>query len=205
MRFSRWRAAGNEYLLAERAELGGPLTPGRVCEEAAGADGILEVVSAVGGKAEVVIWNPDGTVAELSGNGTRIVARWLAERTGAEEVTVRSAGRDVHARVLPCGEIEQEIGAFEVYEPERFGVIARPATPEELAPTEDQITPTVIAWPAGAPALSSMTACTEVPAADVAGVFADANQLTRFSQDDATYVVFVRVLTPDESCASLSA
>ena len=30
MRFSRWRAAGNEYLLAERAELGGPLTPERV-------------------------------------------------------------------------------------------------------------------------------------------------------------------------------
>ena len=26
MRFSRWRAAGNEYLLVERAELGGPLT-----------------------------------------------------------------------------------------------------------------------------------------------------------------------------------
>jgi diaminopimelate epimerase len=119
MRFSRWRAAGNEYLLAERAELGGPLTAERVREDAAGADGILEVVSAVGSEAEIVIWNPDGTVAELSGNGTRIAARWLAERSGAEEVTVRSAGRDVKARLLPRGEIEQAIGAFEVYEPER--------------------------------------------------------------------------------------
>ena len=33
MRFSRWRAAGNEYLLVERAELGGPLTPERVRAE----------------------------------------------------------------------------------------------------------------------------------------------------------------------------
>jgi hypothetical protein len=101
--------------------------------------------------------------------------------------------------------VGDHLGPDEVYEPERFGVIARPATPEELAPTEDQIAPTVVAWPADAPPLSSMTACTEVPAADVSDVFADANQLTRFSQDDATFVVFVRVLTPDESCASLSA
>ena len=43
MTFSRWRAAGNEYLLGERAELGGPLTPERVREDVGGADGILEV------------------------------------------------------------------------------------------------------------------------------------------------------------------
>ena len=44
MRFSRWRAAGNEYLLVERAELGEPLTPERVRAEVGGSDGILEVV-----------------------------------------------------------------------------------------------------------------------------------------------------------------
>jgi diaminopimelate epimerase len=119
MRFSRWRAAGNEYLLAERAELGEPLTPERVRAEAAGSDGILEVVSASGSEAEIVIWNPDGTIAELSGNGTRIAARWLAEKSGVEEVTIRSAGRDVPARLLPGGDIEQVIGSFEVYERER--------------------------------------------------------------------------------------
>ena len=35
---------------------------------------------------EIAIWNPDGSLAEMSGNGTRIAARWLAERTGATEV-----------------------------------------------------------------------------------------------------------------------
>jgi diaminopimelate epimerase len=119
MRFSRWRAAGNEYLLAERAELGGPLTAELVREEAAGSDGILEVVSTEGAEAEIVIWNPDGSVAEMSGNGTRIVARWLAERTGEDEVTIRVGEREVRARLLDGGEIEQELGPVEVYERER--------------------------------------------------------------------------------------
>ena len=103
MRFSRWRAAGNEYLLAERAELGEPLTPERVRAEVGGSDGILEVVSVDGAEAEIVIWNPDGSTAELSGNGTRIAARWLAGQSGAEEVTIRVGPREVVARMLPGG------------------------------------------------------------------------------------------------------
>ncbi len=42
MRFSRWQAAGNEYLLIERAELVEPLTPERVHGLCGGADGIVE-------------------------------------------------------------------------------------------------------------------------------------------------------------------
>ena len=80
MRFSKWHAHGNVYLLTD--EVG--LTPERVRDEVGDADGIVEVVSAEADEAEVVIWNPDGSTAELSGNGTRIAARWLADRTGAE-------------------------------------------------------------------------------------------------------------------------
>ena len=119
MTFSRWRAAGNEYLLAERAELGGPLTPERVRAEVGGSDGILEIVAVAGREAEIVIWNPDGSTAELSGNGTRIVARWLADRSGSGDVTVRVGDRAVAARLLPDGEIEQDVGTVEVYERER--------------------------------------------------------------------------------------
>ena len=119
MRFSRWRAAGNEYLLAERAELGGPLTPERVRENVGGADGILEVVDVDGSDAEIVIWNADGSVAEMSGNGTRIAARWLAERSGAGEVRIRVGAREVVARMLGEGEVEQELGPVEVFEGER--------------------------------------------------------------------------------------
>ena len=99
----------------------------------------------------------------------------------------------------------EHLTADEVYTPERFGVIARAATPEELAPTPDQITPEVVPWPDAAPPLASMTACTEVPAAAVGDTFDQANQLTRFSQAGATYTVFVRVLLPGETCDSFSA
>jgi diaminopimelate epimerase len=119
MRFSRWRAAGNEYLLVERAELG-ELTADRVRAEVGGADGILEIVDAHGDEAEIVIWNPDGSVAELSGNGTRIAAAWLAERTGATTVRIRVGPREVGARILDYALVEQDLGRFEVYEPERI-------------------------------------------------------------------------------------
>lgn len=119
MRFSRWRAAGNEYLLAERAEPAGVLTPERVRAECGGADGILEVVAAGESEAEIVIWNADGSTAEMSGNGTRIAARWLSERTGATTVRIRVGPREVVCRLLAAGEVEQAMGRVEVYERER--------------------------------------------------------------------------------------
>ena len=64
--------------------------------------------------AEIVIWNADGSTAEMSGNGTRIAAAWLAERAGADRVTVRVGPREVAAVVHPDGTIEQELGPVEV-------------------------------------------------------------------------------------------
>src|SRR3954468_16128661 len=89
MRFSKWHGLGNDYLLVERATLDVPLTPERVqriCDYhfGVGSDGILEVVSTNGAEADIVIWNPDGSTAELSGNGTRIAARWPPRRAGAD-------------------------------------------------------------------------------------------------------------------------
>ena len=86
----------------ERAALDVPLTPelvSRICDYhfGIGSDGILEVVSANGAAAEVVIWNPDGSTAELSGNGTRIAARWLGRRSGEDVVTIRVGPREVRA------------------------------------------------------------------------------------------------------------
>ena len=75
---------------------------------------MLEVLSAEEDTVEIVVWNPDGSIAELSGNGTRIAAAWLAERTGATTVHVRVGNRDVVARIRPDGEIEQELGSVTV-------------------------------------------------------------------------------------------
>jgi diaminopimelate epimerase len=117
MRSSKWSAHGNIYLLVEDERL----TPERARELSAQhqTDGVLEVVSVEGVEAEIVIWNPDGSRAELSGNGTRIAARWLADRSGAEEVRIRVGQRVTHARI--SGElVEQELGPVKVGPAERL-------------------------------------------------------------------------------------
>jgi len=67
---------------------------------------------------EVAVWNPDGSRAEMSGNGTRIAARWLAERTRAERVEVRVGERVVGARMLGGDLVEQDLGEIGVGAPE---------------------------------------------------------------------------------------
>jgi diaminopimelate epimerase len=112
--FSSWQAAGNRYLLVERSDLAVPLTPAEVRDTCDGADGILEVIVVRDDTAEIVIWNADGSTAEMSGNGTRIAARWLADRTGLGDVRIRVGDRIVRARALPDGRIEQQLGTYEV-------------------------------------------------------------------------------------------
>jgi diaminopimelate epimerase len=60
------------------------------------------------------VWNPDGSQAELSGNGTRIAAAWLAERGASAEVTLTLGSRTVSVRTLPDGRVEQEMGDVRV-------------------------------------------------------------------------------------------
>jgi diaminopimelate epimerase len=127
MQFSKWHGLGNDYLLVERAELALPLTPERVqkiCDYhfGVGSDGIVEVLSTNGDGAEVIIWNPDGSTAELSGNGTRIAARWLARRTDRDRVRIGVGPREVVATMRGGKQVETEMGAVEVGEKELLNV-----------------------------------------------------------------------------------
>lgn len=121
MRFWKWHALGNSYLLVERGDLGRPLDPDlarRLCDVrfGVGSDGVLEVVAAEGAEAEVVIWNPDGSVAEFSGNGSRIAAAWLARRASANRVVISVSGHTYAASVDEDGTIEMAVGQVEVGE-----------------------------------------------------------------------------------------
>jgi diaminopimelate epimerase len=121
MQFSKWHALGNSYLLVERSEAGGPLDAERarlLCDVryGIGADGVVEVVTADGAAAEVASWNPDGSLAEFSGNGTRIAAMWLSRRSGADAVVVAVHGRSYTARCREDGLIEMDTGTVEVEE-----------------------------------------------------------------------------------------
>jgi diaminopimelate epimerase len=127
VRSSTWHALGNTYRLVEPE--GAPLDPVRVRELASGTDGVLEVVAVRPRAVEIVIWNPDGSQAELSGNGTRIAAAWLLSRTGASEVDVLTAGRVTRARRLEDGAVEQELGDVTVGKTESVvGVVFTPVS-----------------------------------------------------------------------------
>lgn len=120
MRFSKWHALGNSYVVLEREALGRPVDSElaiRVCDVryGVGSDGVVEVLGADGDRAEIMIWNPDGSAAEFSGNGSRIAAAWLAAREGASALTVGVGGRAYPATVRD-GTIAMAIGPVEVGE-----------------------------------------------------------------------------------------
>jgi diaminopimelate epimerase len=118
MTSSRWDAQGNIYLVTEES-----LTSDAVRAEVGDADGMLEVFRCGDDWLEIAIWNPDGSRAEMSGNGTRIAARWLAERTGATMVEVRVGERVVGARMLDEVHVEQDMGEVVVSAPEEVAGI----------------------------------------------------------------------------------
>jgi diaminopimelate epimerase len=108
MRFEKWQALGNDYLILERDELPFELTPARVrrlCEGHFGvyADGVL-LLAPPGDPAHVAelrIFNPDGSEAELSGNGAREAILYLRRRGWTE--------RDTFAIATAAGEIRPTI------------------------------------------------------------------------------------------------
>jgi diaminopimelate epimerase len=119
MRSVRWHAQGNVYLVTEDR-----LTPELVRDTVGDADGLIEVLSAGRDRLEITIWNADGSVAEMSGNGTRIAARWLSAQTGAGEVLVQVGERDVRARMLEAPYVEQQLGPVAVGPEEEVAGIA---------------------------------------------------------------------------------
>jgi diaminopimelate epimerase len=94
MKFEKWQALGNDYLILERERLPWELTGNRVewlCDQhfGVGADGVLllsrsEKPDLV---AELRIFNPDGSEAELSGNGAREAILYLRRHGWTDEDT----------------------------------------------------------------------------------------------------------------------
>ena len=94
MRFEKWQALGNDYLILEKDELPWGLTEGRVrrlCDPhfGIGADGVLLLSLSDDPEfvAELRIFNPDGSEAELSGNGAREAILYLRRQGWTEEET----------------------------------------------------------------------------------------------------------------------
>lgn len=96
MKLTRAHGLGNVYLVLDEGPSITPELARALCDTATGlaSDGVLEPVPSERAEHGVRIWNPDGSVAEKSGNGLRIFARWLFERGAGEDFTV-DTGTDV--------------------------------------------------------------------------------------------------------------
>src|SRR5687767_7546659 len=108
MRFEKWTALGNDYLIVEAADLTFPLTADavrRLCDRhtGPGADGVLELsrTDAPGFVARLRIFNPDGSEAELSGNGAREAIMYLrrAGWTDADTFSIQTVAGEIRPTI----------------------------------------------------------------------------------------------------------
>lgn len=107
--FEKWQALGNDYLIVERDRLPFALSAARVrclCDRhlGVGGDGILELSppDAPGFVARLRIFNPDGSEAELSGNGAREAIMYLRRRgwTQQDEFSIQTAAGELRPTIL---------------------------------------------------------------------------------------------------------
>jgi diaminopimelate epimerase len=120
VRFEKWQALGNDYLIIEAEALPAPLTPARVrllCDRhrGPGADGVLELSAAdqPGFVARLRIFNPDGSEAELSGNGARQAIMYL-RRTGrarSDTFSIQTAAGEIRPTILGSHAARMDMGA----------------------------------------------------------------------------------------------
>lgn len=110
LRIDKYHALGNDYFVASEAVCGhldGDKVR-RLCHRnfGPGSDGLLIYGQAPDGGFRVRILNPDGSEAEKSGNGLRILARhlWDCKLVGSAAFDVETAGGRVRARVLDEGQ-----------------------------------------------------------------------------------------------------
>jgi diaminopimelate epimerase len=123
MRFEKWQALGNDYVIVERQELPWELTRERVrrlCEPhfGIGSDGILLLSPTDDERcvAELRIFNPDGSEAELSGNGAREAVLYLrsAGWTDADTFTIATKAGEVTPTITGPDEVTIAIGRASV-------------------------------------------------------------------------------------------
>jgi diaminopimelate epimerase len=108
MRFEKWQALGNDYIIVEQDEVPFELTPGRVqrmCEAHFGAhsDGVLLISPPSNERfvASLRIFNPDGSEAELSGNGARQAILYLRRHgwTKDDEFSIETAAGEIRPTI----------------------------------------------------------------------------------------------------------
>jgi diaminopimelate epimerase len=127
MRFEKWTALGNDYLIVEAAALLWEPTQERIrrlCDPhfGVGSDGVLLLapVEDPDYVAELRIFNPDGSEAELSGNGAREAVMYLrrAGWTDADEFSILTKAGPITPTIRSERECTLEIGRASTSSPD---------------------------------------------------------------------------------------
>jgi len=119
VRFEKWQALGNDYAIVEQDELPFELTPARVRALCAphtgiGSDGLLVLAPSDerGFVASLRIFNPDGSEAELSGNGVREAVMYLRHRgwTDKDSFSLSTPAGEVRPRITGVNSCSVDMG-----------------------------------------------------------------------------------------------
>ncbi len=106
--FVKAHACGNDFLILDEAEAHGRHVQlaQSLCSRhfGIGADGIEFLERRADGSFFLRLFNADGSEAELSGNGTRCVAAWLAYNEGLKTVQLGTHGGDRTCEIVECAE-----------------------------------------------------------------------------------------------------
>jgi diaminopimelate epimerase len=113
MKFFKYHALGNDYIVMDPRDLPAPLTTEQVktiCHRnfGVGSDGILlGPLPSTTAKCALKIYNPDGSIAEKSGNGVRIFSRylWDIKFVGNDEFALQTDGGIVRSTVFDGGKM----------------------------------------------------------------------------------------------------
>ena len=111
--FTKYHALGNDYIVINPKDLSAPLTTEQVktiCHRnfGVGSDGILlGPLPSATAKCALKIYNPDGSIAEKSGNGVRIFSRylWDIRFVGNDEFALQTDGGIVRSTVFDGGKM----------------------------------------------------------------------------------------------------
>lgn len=111
--YTKYHALGNDYIVIDPQNLAAPLSPEQVktiCHRnyGIGSDGILlGPLPSKDAVCALKIYNPDGSIAEKSGNGLRIFSRylWDTKFVGNSEFPIQTDGGMVLSKVLDEGKM----------------------------------------------------------------------------------------------------
>jgi diaminopimelate epimerase len=121
--FEKWQALGNDYVIMEAAGLPFELTPRRVqaiCAPHTGvcADGVLLLSQADEQRivAQLRVFNPDGSEAEVSGNGAREAVLYLRRRgwTSEDRFSIETAAGELRPTITSPTTCTIEMGCARV-------------------------------------------------------------------------------------------